>query len=164
MAMSIEIVRKTRNLEKLIDRIQKTRGKTVETGYFQEQGVHSEYGIPYGRLMQIHEFGMFGLPERPVQLPTQRYMKNTYSGWAINIKRYLQGTVKLENALFDIGDRASSYAKGVFGDPFKLEPNAQSTVEEKGSNTPLVDTGELRDKWAFRTSYSGIITNSSYGG
>ncbi len=164
MVMAVEIIRKTRNLEKLINRIKSTRGKIVETGYFQEQGLHSEYGMFYGRLMQIHEFGMFGLPERPVQLPTWRYMKSTYSDWSYEIKRFIQGKQELSDVLTKVGSKASSFAKSVFGDTSMLEPNAPSTIEEKGSNSPLVDTGELRDKWAFKTSYSGIITSSGYGG
>src|SRR5690606_11240588 len=113
--MSLQIVRKTRNLDKFIKKLQKTRGQEVSTGYYASQGSHSEYGISYVELMEIHEYGQQGIPPRPVGMHTKNYMTDTYkSGWSIEIKKYLSGKQSLDGSLHAIGIEASGYAKSVF--------------------------------------------------
>lgn len=161
--MALQIVRKTRNLEKFIKKLQKTRSESVSTGYYGSQGNHSEYEMSYVELMQIHEYGQQGIPPRPVQMHTRHYMQDTYrQGWSLEIKKYISGKQSLDGSLHAIGIEATGYAKGLFGKSPPLTPNAQSTITEKGFNEPLVDTGELRDKWAYKTTSSPVITDVSF--
>jgi hypothetical protein len=40
--------------------------------------------------------------------------------------------------------------QSIFGDTSKLASNAPSTIRKKGRNEPLVDTGTLKKKVAYR--------------
>lgn len=161
--MAFKIKRTTRNTEKLIKKLEKLSEESVSTGYYPEQGYHTEYNMTYANLMSIHETGKFGMPVRPVRWLTTRYMKNSYQGgWSLAIKKYLQGKQGLKSSLHEIGIEAAGYARGLFGKSPPLEVNSNETIVEKGANTPLVDTGELRDKWGYKVGDAGVITNVSY--
>ena len=163
--MAIKITRKTRNIEKLIKKLEKIGKSNVSSGYHPEQGYHSEYGMSYANLMAIHEKGMFeNLPPRPVRLYTQVEMERSYPQWSIAIKKFLQGKQDLDSSLHEIGIEATQVAKGIFGQSPPLQPNHPITIEIKNSNQPLVYTGELRDNWGYKVGDSGaVVTNVSYG-
>ena len=38
----------------------------------------------------------------------------------------------------------------VFGSVSKLAPNSPYTIEMKGKNSPMIDTGQLMDQWKVR--------------
>lgn len=162
--MAIKITRKTRNIEKLIKKLEKIGKSNVSSGYFPEQGYHSEYGMSYANLMSIHETGKFGLPVRPVKFLTAQHMDRSYPEWSIAIKKFLQGKQDLDSSLHEIGIEATAEAKSIFGSVPPLQPNSPETIQIKGSNQPLVDSGELRDNWGYKVGDGGaVVTNVSYG-
>lgn len=146
------VIRKTRNIDKMIEKIKALKAASVQSGYFIEQGIHSTIGIPYTTLMQNHEFG-FGVPQRHLRQSAFDVVSNS----KINrkeIKNFLFTGENLDTYLNKSGARIANTAKSLFGVVSPQVPsNAPMTIALKGGNdTPLVDTGELRDAWSFRTS------------
>jgi len=130
-------------------------------GHFESQGVHSS-GLSYVDLMRIHHTGgnpsgQVPLPPRPVldllvfnnerledpkfKLAFERWKKRTY-GESSN-------AILLE----DIGKILRDKEKAIFGSN-KLAPNK---VPPKDVNNPLIDSGELRNKTALKTSINNIV-------
>jgi hypothetical protein len=113
--------------------------------------MHKTAGISVAELAATHEYGL-GVPERSFLRATvdkgrerylasmQKAMKATVvyaskhkSSWdplkSVSLKRL---------ALVIEGDVKAAIAAGI------PPPNAQRTIDKKGSSTPLIDTGQLR--------------------
>lgn len=163
----LEIKQKTRNLDKLARKIRKLGKQSVSSGYFAESGEHSNYHIKYATLMYMHEAGFEGdhgyIPSRPVRLQTYMYMQSTYSRWSRSIGDYLFRNKRMDYPLELIGKLSVQFATDLFGDSNRLVDNSEQTQEIKGANTPLVDTGELRDNWAYKTSIDNQLVTMSWG-
>ena len=159
--MTVTLVRKTNNLEKLAKRLQKLSRTHVSSGYFGEQGDHPEIKLKYSVLMLIHENGMFNNPARPVRTITTFKMKAYGKAWAKDISKYLYHNLHLEELLDKIGKDTTEVAQSVFGTP-QLEANSPVTVELKGFNSPLVDSGLLRANWSWRGSVDHQIKNTAF--
>lgn len=105
--------------------------------------------LTQGQLMAIHEYGdpSRGIPERPVLRMTLKQERAAVLNMlAASMQDAL--TSKTPDALVERGyERAALYleskVKQAFGSS-ELAPNAPQTVARKGSNKPLIDTGELR--------------------
>jgi hypothetical protein len=75
--------------------------------------------------------------------------------WVDDVKNYLRGKSTLSNSLNHIGIELTETAQGIFGDSGKLKSNSPTTQRLKGGkNTPLVDSGELRDAWTWKIDLS----------
>jgi len=147
-----KVVRKTKNIERLIEKIKKLKLANVQSGYFIEQGIHTTIDMPYTTLMQTHEFG-FGVPQRHLRLSTLDIVSNSKVNRK-ELKSFLYSGESLEDYLNKTGSRITNTAKSLFGVVSSRVPsNAPMTIALKqGRDEPLVDSGELRDKWSFRTS------------
>jgi hypothetical protein len=141
------VIRKTHNIDKLIKKIRDLKKASVESGYFIEQGIHSTIDMPYTSLMATHEWG-WGVPQRQARLSTFDVVTNSKSNKK-ELRNFLYTDQKLEQYLDKVGSRITMTAKGFFGQPsLRIPSNAPS----KGVDSPLVDTGELKDAWSYRTS------------
>ena len=155
------IERKTRNLDKLIAKIEQAKKNNVKSGYFKESGKHSEALMPYGHLMYLHEFGFHDYPDRPVRNITMASLDKSFV--MREIKEYLRGKQRIGNLLDHVGWKITTTARGVFGNPDLLEHNSAITIRMKGTNTPLVDNGELRNAWSWKTTVENYLKNISDG-
>lgn len=165
---NITIKRQSRNLEELIQKIEKMSRQSVETGVFIEQGEHPEAGMTYVDLARMHEEGDGDFPPRTVRPLVLHSMKGSMftNMVARNINNYLYRDTPLNYSLSKIGEGMASLGKSFFGNISfpHMPPNSPDTVLEKGSNTPLVDEGYLKDAWAYKTSMSDYIVDSTFGG
>lgn len=166
-----KIKRKTRSLEALHKRLAALGKSKVESGYFEESGIHPEAGIPFARLMDIHEYGYRGdyseVPPRPVREHTLLEMGESPRFYFGNIGRYLAGKVELADYLNEIGSKVTGYAQSVFGNSSLLLPNSPLYAEDVGKdpNNPLVLDGYLMANWAYRdTSNRSIRYTLNYTG
>jgi hypothetical protein len=92
----------------------------------------------------VNEFGTRHIPERP-------FMRNTMRN---NIRKYrgvMRDTAaKLLRGEMSLGDFMNKLGALVQGDmqheitALTSPPNAPSTIKQKGSSKPLIDTGEMR--------------------
>lgn len=91
----------------------------------------------------------FHIPPRPIIEPAleansqeiSQMMKEALQAYLWTPNDPEQGDVKLE----ELGLRAEGIVRGWFTDPQNnWPPNSQNTIAQKGSEQPLIDTGELR--------------------
>lgn len=151
-----KIVRKTRNIEKFIKKIQALAKSNVESGYFPEQGDHPEAEMSYVDLAYIHAMGVGNFPRRDVREPTRLALDSP----ALKIffirkelNNYFYSTQTLAATLDDFGSYVTDIAKSFFGIPSRFMPsNSNEWADFKGDNTPLVFEGYLMNAWAYKTS------------
>lgn len=156
MSLSPRVVKVGNKFQKLVQQLHKINNESVEVGHFKSQGKHSS-GFTYAELMSIHHnggnpSGRAPLPPRPVldllffrnQNLTDPAFKTAFKAWGSRTLGERSNAILLE----DIGLVLREKEKAVFGST-ALAPNA---VPPKRRNTPLVDTGDLKSKVAYKTS------------
>lgn len=152
----ISVKRKTNVVKPLLKRLEKIKNNNpkVQSGYFPSTGIHQGSGESYAQLMDLHEYGfdrsVFFLAPRPVRQITMLQLRSNKSLWLDDVRGYIKGTKTLNQSLNKIGLEITETAKNVFGSSLLL-PNSPVTVSKKGGrNTPLVDTGDLKDHWSWK--------------
>jgi len=148
------------NLAKLVAKLQKLNRQKIEVGYFQSQGIHTSAKLHYTELMRIHEHGV-GVYVRPVLGAEKSYnYSDTIVGQmeAGSFKKLLKGWLcdYVKNANFTNDHLADKFgmwavhsANEIFGNPDVL----WVTTNE----TPLIDTSELADNFAWKVSWRGTV-------
>lgn len=110
--------------------------------------------MPYAELMQLHEYADSSspYPRRPVLQPLA--MQISKGKFKLDLKKYLCRFINEEaydrDKLFDhVGLWAVHKSYEIFGNPAYLEVRTNPT--------PLVDTSELRDNFAWKVSFRGTV-------
>jgi len=93
-----------------------------------------------------NEFGTRDIPERP-------FMRNGFREGTPELRRLarqlagriIAGTMTKEQALNRMGGKGKQLIQDSITD-MRDPPNAQSTIDRKGSSNPLVDEGEMKGK------------------
>jgi hypothetical protein len=103
----------------------------------------------------FNEFGTVGPDGRP-RVPARSFIRGWYDEHRVEGGKRLAGLMRQvvarkltqEQALeqFGLWAQGSMQARMAQGIP---PPNAEATVERKGSSTPLIDTGQLRSSVSF---------------
>ena len=106
-----------------------------------------KYSEAHSLYIQSHGSPLWHIPPRPVLEPSIEASKEP-------IAKQLQGATlaaldgnaqEVDNALHKAGMVAENAAKAWFENPQNgWPPNSPSTVKKKGSDSPLIDTGEMR--------------------
>jgi len=88
------------------------------------------------------------IPARPFVRSSFDNNKDDIGDYGISlVDRYLDGKVDLETLLNAWGDFVKDQIRnGVVTRELELEPNHPFTIERKGSDTPLVNTGEMLNR------------------
>ena len=161
---NVKVTRKTRNLEKLVDKLEALSKEHVETGVFAEQGEHPTAEMSYVQLAVMHEEGDGNFPPRTVRPLIMNSMKEKpfMDKVSEHLNKYLFRDVSLNYALGYIGQDMAMIGKSFFGviDNPWMKGNDPKTIELKGKNTPLVDEGFFKDTWAYKTSVNNIVVES----
>ncbi len=106
-----------------------------------------KYSAAHALYIREHGSPMMSVPPRPVLQPAIEANKERIgTQLAAAGKAALQGNVELfEKNLHQAGMIAASAAHGWFENPDNgWPPNTEQTIRRKGSDQPLVDTGEMR--------------------
>lgn len=157
--MSSKVVMKQNgNLAKLVKKLRQLNKQNVKFGYFQEQGIHTASGLHFTELMRIHEYGLGGVWVRPV-LGVSHAWPFTLKGemesasFTKLMGTYLNDYVQKDMTNDQLADRFAMWSirtvEGIFGN----SPPLKYTYNE----TPLIDTGELADNFAWKVSWRGVI-------
>lgn len=154
--LSVGVQKRGNRLQELIKQFHVINGEAVEVGHFKKQGRHPS-GFTYAELMAIHHngsnpSGTTSVPPRPVldllffrnQKLTDPIFKQAFKEWK-NRALSMRSNDKL---LEELGRILRDKEKEIFGSS-ALAPNA---VPPKDRNEPLVASGELRSKVAYRAS------------
>ncbi|EMX0849892.1 hypothetical protein AAF302_001116 [Pluralibacter gergoviae] len=103
-------------------------------------------GIPLVVIGAVQEFGSADghIPERSfLRVPIRQNQDNLRKAFATLAKKVASGELSSFQMLSQIGARAVGYCQEAISEGI-APANAPSTVERKGSSTPLIDTGALR--------------------
>lgn len=138
--------------QKLIKAVRSLDNQTVSVGYFADQGKHSS-GLNFTNLMFIQEVSgvrtKTGLVHRRLfEMTANRDRQAIITNVRSSIKRNL--TKKPAQVFKDFGKDVQHKLREGFGDAALLPANSPATISHKGSNAPLVETGELKSKLTYR--------------
>lgn len=133
--------RVTADGEKFKKTIEELKRLEVRIGI--QQGAGSEDGVDLVDIAMFNELGTVHIPSRP-------FLRDSVDAHADEINSFLQST---KSSLLKGGSAEAALKKiGVFqkgliqkeirdGD---FVPNSEATIKRKGSDTPLIDTGRMR--------------------
>lgn len=105
-----------------------------------------EDGLTIATIAAVNNFGSEDkkIPARPFLEPAITKGAPQYQRLAeIMIPKVLDGTMAMTTLLEQMGNLAEGHVKQEITD-LDTPPNAQSTIDRKGSSSPLIDTGALR--------------------
>ena len=141
-------------LANLVKKLKTLHKQKVEFGYFEEQGYHSEAEMPYTMLMRIHEYGEGTLASRPVLQNLSNQMSARGGSFRTTLKNELCQFITKDNytaitLLNELGAWGVHKAHRIFGNPAYLLVTYNPT--------PLVDTGELAENFAWKVSLVGTV-------
>ena len=145
-------VKKRDNTSKILDALQAIGKREVLIGVPSGSPPREEDDITNAELAYIHSKGspMHGIPARPFLEPSIEANKATISKLlAKALKAGAEGG-SVDAGLELVGQFASDAARRWFVDPQNgWPPNSPITIKRKGSDRPLIDTGELRKSITF---------------
>lgn len=127
----------------------------VKVGILSGSGTHPDSGMSYASLMYLQEVkGVRSkdgyIRRRAFEITSRMHGQQLVKQTLKKIKAAYTSGVSGDEALSVFGRGLSEAIKETFGNPSILPSNAPSTISAKGANTPLVDTGALRDKITFK--------------
>lgn len=170
--MKVKVVKKGNDLEKLLKQIKDLDDEFVEVGHFLEQGQHPTAKMSYPSLMRLHHTGAHlksgaEIPPRPVLSildfrlkGSSSFIKDAVLSWSKKKATRESGTALLNM----VGEAVASMEKDIFGDTGSLEKNSDNTTKRvgvAGPDAPLIDTGSLQGKVAYKTSRDNTIKEGS---
>lgn len=145
--MSVRIREVDHGAKALFERVAKMKKGAVDVGIFAELGSAQKSkgatGLTVLDVAAFHEFGL-GVPERSFLRgyvdENQARIRGMIKSIATLIEQgKLDQNVALERlGMTIVGEIQKRIAQGI------PPPNAPSTIAQKGSSTPLIDTGQLR--------------------
>lgn len=140
----------TRRWEEFQKRIRQLNGSFVKIGVLSSSGPAAEGSITMVELAAIHEFGSpnAGIPERSFIRSTVRNRADDIRSQCTKlVKAVLAGNMETDQALGALGSWVAAQMKNTISTRKTEGPepqeNKDSTIKQKGSSTPLIDTGRL---------------------
>ena len=131
--MSIKVSKKQKDFQSRV-----FTNKTLKVGIF--ESAKYDDGTPVAQVAFWQEFGTSKIPMRPFF--RNAIAKNTRK-WGDSVKTALIGTNDSEKALKMLGEIMRGDIVLSLTN-LNTPPNAPSTIKQKGSSNPLIDTGLLR--------------------
>lgn len=139
-----------REFKQLLRQMEQLRGDPhVKCGVFADSGTYPN-GMTVVDVAIANEFGTDKIPERPFMRISARKMRPQLVKLAHRtFERVLAGTLSVDNAMdvigaFGVKEIRATITRGV------PPPNSPITIIRKGSSTPLVDTGQLRQSITYK--------------
>lgn len=116
-----------------------------------------EDGLTIATIAAVNNFGSADghIPARPFLQPAIEKGAPQYQRLAeVMIPKVLTGEMDMTMLLEQMGQLAEGHVKQEITD-LDTPPNAQSTIDRKGSSSPLIDTGALRQSIRYVIDDSG---------
>jgi HK97 gp10 family phage protein len=118
---------------------------TVKVGFIQGEAPADQVAIA-----SYNEFGTSRIPERPFLRNAMAENKGAYGTLMRNdAKRIVSGEQTMRRTLDRLGLKAQGDVQQSIVD-LRSPPNAPSTIKQKGSSNPLIDTGSMRQAVTFK--------------
>ena len=130
-------------LDKVRAAMKKASGSAVKVGVLGSEGSDQVM------IATWNEFGTETIPERSFMRSTMRAEQDKYTdAMAKGMERVLSGKMSVEQVLGLVGLQVVSDVQKTITD-LDDPPNADATIERKGSSNPLIDTGRMRQSISF---------------
>ena len=139
--MSVEVKLIDHGFDNIIRQALKLDGKGVKVGIRRGKGSHD--GTDMLDIAVYNHFGTATIPARPfVSDCAEKNARQIQEAQKRLVYRVYQGSLSADGALAQLGAWYVNVQKGhiLHGG---WTPNAPATIKRKGSNKPLVDTGQL---------------------
>lgn len=136
--------RMNQRIKAIQDRLRKNSG--VYVGVPAGAGEYEESGEKIATIAAVHEFGNSDgrIPERSfLRVPLRSNQADFAAVIAGNLPKVISGELSMTQLMDQVGARAASASQEAISAGIP-PPNAPSTIAEKGSSKPLIDTGRLR--------------------
>ena len=130
-----------KKIKAIMAKAEQNRGKKIKVGFFSASAYPD--GTKTALVAAAQEFGLAGLPERP-------FFRQAIAIIEKELPRQLRGIINPETMEISAGDAARIGRFAVDTIQARINDltdpkNAETTILRKGSDNPLVDTGELHD-------------------
>lgn len=138
--------------KKLLANINKTGKGIVEVGVFALEGAAPANKSPQLTVLDIATFNEYGLgcPERSFIRAYVDENKDKVNKWIkVLATRVLAGELTVASALDLLGIKIQGEIQKRIADGID-PPNKPSTIKRKGSDKPLIDTGQLRSSITYK--------------
>lgn len=120
------------------------RGKSIDD--IKRKAPRKNYGLTIVQVARFNHYGTKTIPARAF-LDVSLAEKQDYL--AHTLRRDLEKGIPIDQALERVGNRAVSVVQSYITD-LKTPPNAESTIKNKRSSNPLIDTGLMRGAVTFK--------------
>ncbi len=108
-------------------------------------------GIDNVGLATVHEFGTGSVPERSFLRSTMTKNEKKYAALAARVaKGLVESRFDLVDGLSLLGEAVVSDVKGRIEKNQLGVPLSERTIKRKGSSTPLIDTGQLKNSITYQ--------------
>lgn len=156
MRVNGNIKRKSKNggLEDLQKRMKDARGRSVvKVGIQETAGAHTgegDTGLSVADVGSFHEFGTDTVPQRSfIRAPIQDNKQDLQTLQRKLLRDVMLGGKSTGEALAIIGEKAQSDMVAAIN--AGIEPGLeQTTIDAKGSSTPLIDSGQLKQSIRYK--------------
>lgn len=144
-------IKRTDKIRQVIKSVSDLGNVRIMAGWVRPGQKHGDTKLTMAQLACVMEYGAkvgkkTYIPPRPMLRMTGRLKSKKWVQQAGKlVKSVLEGKSKGSTAQHTLGALIADDIKGVMNTSILFAPNAPSTVRKKGKNTPLIDTGELRD-------------------
>ncbi len=148
-------VKRTTKIRHVIKSVSDLGNLRIMAGWVHPGQKHGDTKLTMAQLAYVMEYGAkvgkrTYIPPRPMLRMTGRLKRKSWAKLAGKLtKSVLEEKVNAADAPTILGQTIADDIKGVMNASLLFTPNAPSTVRKKGKNTPLIDTGELRDAVDF---------------
>jgi len=153
MGVKKEVSDKDMGLDRIIKNLSELNRSVVKVGLFQDDR-SSDGELSMAKLGHIQEKGADTgrtiIPERPFMENTALQYEYEIGNFMIDVIEGLTiGALSPKQALEKVGTEYEAFTKFTIDD-FSDPTNAESTVEIKGFNDPLIHTGKMKSSVKFK--------------
>ena len=144
-------VKRSHKILEVIQNVSDLGNARIMAGWIHQGQMHADTKLTMAQLAEVMEYGAITgkkthIPPRPMLRMTARLKSKDWVQPAGELSNEVtSGKLKGASAYETLGMLIADDIKGVMNTSSLFTPNAPSTVKRKGKNTPLIDTGELRD-------------------
>lgn len=147
--------------KKFVDNIYKLTRGYILIGIIGEDKHKSDDEMTVLGIANIHEFGFDGLDKNGnrVNIPERSFIRASYDENIVNFTKYdkyvercLTGEMTADALFKMIGEDSVSIIQEYIRN-LKEPANAPSTIRQKGSSSPLIDTGQLLDSITYEVRF-----------
>lgn len=166
MAITAKIKKRkvSKRFQKTLKHLESLRNLNIKVGYFDDSGKHSRADVSYAQLAFWHEFGVEGVEGRGSMKYPARFLFTISSSiiemsLTKSMANDIRGIIVSPNnkrSTYSLANKMVAEISDTFGDPI-LGRNSQATINRKGHDSPLIETGELQDNLGYKINDEGVI-------